>query len=149
MGAAPVIRALTQHECIALLARNVVGRLAFVLDGRVDVQPLHYLFEAGWIYGRTSEGRKLAALAEEPWVAFEVDEVHGAVDWASVVVRGTFHRLDADDASAGAAAHAVTLLRGVVPGTLADGDPAPFRTVLFRISVGDMTGRRATPGDPA
>lgn len=144
---APILRPLTQHECILLLQRNVVGRLAFVRDGRPDVQPLHYWFEAGWIYGRTSEGAKLAALAHEPWVAFEVDEVTDTFEWASVVVRGTFHRLDprTRDGDLGPAAHATSVLREIVPGTLADGDPVPARTVLFRISVGDMTGRRAEP----
>lgn len=150
-GAGPTFRALTQHECIALLARNVVGRLAFVRDGRPDVRPLHYRFEAGWIYGRTSEGSTLAALAAlagEPWVAFEVDEVAGTFEWTSVVVRGTFHRLapDARECDLGPAVHAATQLRTIVPATLDEGDPAPHRTVLFRISIGEMTGRRAEPG---
>lgn len=144
----PVFRALTQHECIALLARNVVGRLAFVRDGRPDVRPLHYRFEAGWIYGRTSEGSTLRALADAPWVAFEVDEVADAFDWESVVVRGTFHRLDpaTRDDDVGPAVHATSHLRAIVPETLDAADPAPHRTVLFRISIGEMTGRRAEPG---
>jgi len=148
VSAAPVFRALTQHACIALLARNVVGRLAFVRDGRPDVRPLHYRFEGGWIYGRTSAGSALAALAGEPWVAFEVDEVVDAFEWASVVVRGTFHRLDpvARDDDLARAAYAASQLRTIVPATLDEGDPAPHRTVLFRISIGEMTGRRATPG---
>lgn len=146
--AVPVFRALTQHECIALLARNVVGRLAFVRDGRPDVRPLHYRYEAGWIYGRTSAGSALGALAGKPWVAFEVDEVAGAFDWASVVVRGTFHPLDpaARDGDLGPAVHATSRMRTIVPATLDAGDPAPHRTVLFRISIGEMTGRRAEPG---
>jgi len=144
----PTFRALTQHECLALLARNVVGRLAFVRDGRPDVRPVHYRFEGGWIYGRMSEGSALAALAGEPWVAFQVDEVAGAFEWASVVVRGTFHRLDpgAREADLAPAVYATSHLRAVVPATLDEGDPAPHRTVLFRISAGEITGRRALPG---
>ena len=154
MSMPPVVRALTQHECIAVLSRNVVGRLAFVRDGRPDVRPLHYRFEAGWIYGRTSEGSTLAALAAlagEPWVAFEVDEVADAFDWTSVVVRGTFHRLDPDanEADVGPAVQATSRLRTIVPGTFAADDPAPHRTALFRISIGEMTGRRAEPGPAA
>jgi hypothetical protein len=38
------------------------------------------------------------------------------------------------------------LLRELVPGTLAEDDPAPHRTVLFRIAVQEMTGREAEPG---
>ena len=148
MSDAPAFRVLTQHECIALLARNVVGRLAFVRDGRPDVRPLHYRFQAGWIYGRMSEGSTLAALGGEPWVAFEVDEVTEAFEWASVVVRGTFHRLDPDtrEAELAPAVYATSQMRTVVPATLDEGDPAPHRTVLYRISIGEITGRRAVPG---
>ncbi|HEX5870360.1 MAG TPA: hypothetical protein VFY65_08095, partial [Longimicrobium sp.] len=41
----------------------------------------------------------------------------------------------------------VDLLRELIPETLTPGDPVPFRTVLFRIAVQEMTGREATPGD--
>ena len=73
---------MSQHECLALLARNQVGRLAFTFHDRVDIQPLHYVYEAGWIYGRTSQGTKLATLAHHQWVAFEVDEVEGLFEVA-------------------------------------------------------------------
>ena len=148
MTGGPTFHTMTQHECIALLARNVVARLAFVRDGRPDVRPLHYRFEAGWIYGRTSAGSALAALEDEPWVALAADEVAGPFDWASVVVRGTFHRLDPDarEDDLAPAVYATSQLRTVVPATLDAGDPAPHRTVLFRISIGEMTGRRAVPG---
>jgi nitroimidazol reductase NimA-like FMN-containing flavoprotein (pyridoxamine 5'-phosphate oxidase superfamily) len=141
------IRALTQHECIELLSRHHVGRLAFAFHDRVDIQPLHYLYEAGWIYGRTSEGAKLVTLAHNQWVAFEVDEVRDVFDWASVVVRGSFHRLDrgVDPHEQAAVAHATTLLRAIVPETLTPEDPVPFRTILFRIAIGEMTGRTAGP----
>ena len=32
-----------------------------------------------------------------------------------------------------------------VPETLTAEDPVPFRTVLFRVAVGEMTGRTARP----
>jgi len=142
----PSIRPLSQHECFALLARNHVGRLAFAFHDRVDIQPLNYVYEAGWIYGRTSEGAKLVTLAHHQWVAFEVDEVDGAFDWRSVVVQGSFHRLDPDSPvpDAAAEAHGVQLLKIVVPETFTPGDPAPFRTVVFRIALGETTGRAAT-----
>lgn len=147
-GQSPEIRALTQRECTALLGRHSVGRIAFTFHDRVDIQPLNYVYEAGWIYGRTSDGGKLATLAHHPWVAFEVDEVRGPFDWASVVVHGSFHPLDPDrwQADAAVEARTLSLLRQLVPETFTPDDPAPARNVLFRIAVGDMTGRLATPG---
>lgn len=146
---AAIIRALTRDESDAILQRNVVGRIAFTFKDRVDIQPIHYVYEAGWIYGRTSEGAKLATLAHRRWLAFEVDEVRGILDWASVVVQGTFYRIEADDSSTGGtvSSHAVELLRALVPETLSADDPVPFRTVLFRIAVDTVTGRLAMPLD--
>ena len=74
--------------------------------------------------------------------------VIGTFDWASVVVRGAFYRLDLDAAAPKErqeAARAAALLENVVPNTLSLGDPVPFRTVLFRIHVDEVTGRRAVP----
>ena len=145
---APTIRVLTHAECDALLARQHVGRLAFAFHDRVDIQPIHYAYEAGWIYGRTSEGAKLVTIAHNPWVAFEVDEFREPFHWDSVVVRGSFHRLDPDgtERERGAGARALHLLRSVVPEMLTSDDPTPSRTVFFRIAVGDVTGRSARPG---
>lgn len=145
---APTFRSLTRAECEALLARNHLGRLAFSFHDRVDVQPINYVYEAGWIFGRTSEGHKVAILEHNRWLAFEVDEVRAPFDWASVVVHGTFHRIDADAPAHehAAGARAIHLLRTLVPETFTADDPAAFRTILFRISVGEMTGRAASPG---
>jgi uncharacterized protein len=143
----PHIRSLSQHECIELLSRNQVGRLGFAFRDQIQIQPLHYVYEAGWIYGRTSEGAKLTALAHHQWIAFEVDEVRDRFDWASVLVHGSFHRLDRDTAilDTAARAHAIRLLRAVVPDTFTALDPVPHRTVVFRIAVGETTGRVAVP----
>ena len=86
----PVIRALKSDEAQALLARNSVGRIAFSHRDRVDIEPIHYVYAAPWIYGRTSQGAKLLTLAHNQWCAFETDEVHGMFDWESVVVKGPF-----------------------------------------------------------
>ena len=53
---APSFRDLSPDEAVAVLARNDFGRLAFTLRNRVDVQPLHYVYDDGWLYGRTREG---------------------------------------------------------------------------------------------
>ena len=139
---------LDRGECLALLNRHDVGRLAYTFHDRVDIQPVHYVMSAGYLYGRTSEGSKLETLAHNRWVAFEVDEVRGPFDWASAVVHGAFYRLDLQAAAPkdrDVAARAAALLDNVVPNTLALGDPVPFRRVLFRVSVDEVSGRRAIP----
>jgi uncharacterized protein len=146
--ATPRFETLTREECVALLARQHVGRLAFSFRDRVDIQPIHYVYDDGFLYGRTSEGAKLTTIAHNRWVAFEADEVLGVFEWRSVVVRGAFYVLDLDAASPDAsrsAQHAVALLDAVVPDTMRPGDPVGFRTVLFRIAVDEISGRAACP----
>lgn len=144
---APVIRDLAPDECVAVLARGHVGRLAFAFRGHVDIQPVHYVYDDGFVYGRTSQGAKLVLLSHNPWVAFEVDEMRALFDWESVVVRGSFHLLDPEGNAREHLTyeHALSLLRALVPRTLRDGDPTPWRDVVFRIAVDEITGRRARP----
>ena len=74
-------------RCLALLARNHVGRLAYAHHSHVQIEPLNYVYADGWLYGRTSPGAKLDATGESWWpVAFEVDEIDSLFSWRSVVV---------------------------------------------------------------
>lgn len=144
----PSIRELERDACIELLARNHVGRMAFSFHDRIDIQPLHYVYDDGWLYGRTSAGSKLETLEHHQWVAFEVDEIRDLFDWMSVVVYGAFRPIDpfGTDREQAAAERAVTLLRRLVPGTLSASDPMPHRAILFRVSVDDVAGRAAYSG---
>ncbi|HEX8830711.1 MAG TPA: pyridoxamine 5'-phosphate oxidase family protein [Longimicrobium sp.] len=146
---APAIRALDRRECEEILARNHVGRLAYTHEGRVDIEPLHYVFHDGWIYGRTSHGAKMDAVGYT-WspVAFEVDEIEEIFRWRSVVVHGGFYTIPEQGAEweQDEWRRGVELLRDLIPETLTGADPVSFRTVLFRIAVQDVTGREATPG---
>ncbi len=95
----PEIRSLEAGESREFLARHRVGRIAYSFHDRVDIEPISYVYEDGWIYVRTSMGTKLSRLAHQPWCAFEVDEVHGIFDWTSVVVHGSLHLLDPETGS--------------------------------------------------
>lgn len=87
----PVFSHLSDAEARALLARNHVGRLAYVVNDHVDIEPVHYVASESWIYVRSARGTKLDAFEHRPYVAFEVDEVDGTFDWRSVVARGTIY----------------------------------------------------------
>ena len=133
-----------------MLARNHVGRIAFAFHDRVDIAPMHYVFANGWIYGRTSQGAKLASIAHHRWVAFEVDECEGIFDWRSVVVKGTFYLIEADTADRRDPAYTqgVELLRTLIPETFTAADPVPFRQSVFRIHLDEVTGREAKGARP-
>lgn len=78
---------LPEDACLALLGSRDVGRIAFELDGRVEVFPVNYGLEGRVVVFRTNAGTKLAA-AKARAVVFEVDawEENG-IAW-SVVLRG-------------------------------------------------------------
>jgi hypothetical protein len=152
---APVFRELDRAEIETILSRNHVGRLGYARRNRIDIEPVHYVFADGWIYGRTSHGAKYDALAQtaHQWwpVVFEVDEVEDMFRWRSVLVHGGFYVIPQDGTPPEREAWttALELLRTLVPGTLREGDPVPFRSVLFRIAVQEVSGREAAPGGSA
>jgi nitroimidazol reductase NimA-like FMN-containing flavoprotein (pyridoxamine 5'-phosphate oxidase superfamily) len=90
------VRILTDDACWELLRSETLGRLAVVAEDGVDVFPVNYLVDRGTILFRSAPGSKLADIAHDPVVALEVDGCDDRHRW-SVVVRGTAHRLDADD----------------------------------------------------
>lgn len=147
----PDFRTLDPSEIATILSRNHVGRIGYVRDDRMEIQPVHYVYSDGWIYGRTSYGAKYKALGETAYqwwpVLFEVDEVEGLFSWRSIVIHGGFYVLTDDRTPAEQEiwAKALDLLRSLVPATLRNHDPVPFRTILFRIAVQEATGREAVP----
>jgi nitroimidazol reductase NimA-like FMN-containing flavoprotein (pyridoxamine 5'-phosphate oxidase superfamily) len=144
----PIIRDLSRDECETILAGHNVGRLAFGIPSRVDIEPINYVYADGWIYCRTSRGTKVALIEHHPWVAFEVDEVASLFDWRSVVVRGSVYFLDSDSPPVDqhSFAHGIDLLRELVPGTGTADDPVPFRLLVMRIHLDEVTGRASMPG---
>ena len=148
MRASPEIHELTALECERFLARNHVCRVAYSFHDRVDIEPVHYVYDDGWIYGRTEPGAKLVTLAHHRWVAVEVDEIDGLFEWRSVVAHGAFYLLDPNGnaESRELHAHARALLRQLVPDAFGEDDPVPFRRIVFRISVDDMRGRSSHAG---
>lgn len=144
----PHFRDLGREEIDTILRRNVVARIAYTFHDRVDIEPVHYVYDGAWLYGRTSFGHKLATLAHHSWLAVEVDETRDVFDWHSVVVHGRMYVLDPEGAPEERAAyeHALHLLRDLIPQTLDSNDPVPFRNVVFRISVDEVRGREAMDG---
>lgn len=143
-AAMPVYTTMNDAECRALLARHRVGRIAYSFHDRVDIEPIHFVFDGEWLFGRTSMGTKLSMLAHHPWCAFEVDEVHNVFDWTSVVVKGSFSLLDPESGSPGQYERALGLLSSLVPNTFTPDDPAPHRTVLFGIFAHEVSGRASS-----
>ena len=149
--ASPVFHSLDRHECDALLAAHHVGRIAYTFRDRVDIEPIHYVFADGRIFGRTQLGTKVNVLAHHPWVAFEVDEVLDTFHWRSVVVHGrvTFPDPDGSTTDRDEYQRGVEVFRTLIPAAFSKGDPTPDRDLVFVLHPHEVTGRAATPSsDP-
>jgi uncharacterized protein len=144
----PTFSVLTTAECQALLASQNVGRLAFTFRDRVDIEPVHYVYEQGYIWGRTQHGTKVQILAHHPWVAFEVDKVDALFTWQSVVVHGRVEFPDPDGSVQDQERYAlgVQAFQSLVPDAFGPHDPTPDRDLVFMLPVDDMQGRSARPG---
>lgn len=143
----PSFRALGRDEIDALLARNQVGRMAFVRSSQIDVEPVHYVYANGWLYGRTPPGRHLEVTGADWWpVAFEVDEVEDLFNWRSVVVHGGFYTLDPNGPAwqRAEAAKATQMIREKIPFDTSAEQADDHEGVLFRIGVQEVSGRAAT-----
>lgn len=147
MSTSPTFSVLTTAECHELLASQYVGRMAFTFRDRVDIEPVHYVYRDGRIWGRTQHGTKVNVLAHHPWVAFEVDEVQALFSWRSVVVRGRVEFPDPEGAAHERAEFAVGVeaFRTLVPDAFTERDPTPDRDLIFMLPATDLTGRAATP----
>jgi len=139
--APPQIRELDQADISAVLARNLIGRLAWMRGNRIDILPIRYFYRGSSIYGRTSPGGKLTEMDPAGTsVAFEVDEIQSMKSWRSVLVHGTLLISSADqereDWLTGLGA-----IRRLDPTALREDDLWPERTQIFRIIIQDATGR--------
>ncbi len=128
-----------------VLARNHVGRVAFVSHGRPELLPVHYVYADETIFGRTSFGAKGCDWIRGCEVVFEVDEPRDLLEWRSVIARGTIQILQPDGTGAQQAAYvnAIAALRTISPDTLTERDPTPNRRLLFSIRPTEVTGREA------
>jgi nitroimidazol reductase NimA-like FMN-containing flavoprotein (pyridoxamine 5'-phosphate oxidase superfamily) len=142
----PQFRELSRDESAEVLTRNHVGRIAFSFHDSVDIRPIHYAYDGEWIFGRTSVSDKLVTLQHNQWVAFEVDEIEGPLDWVSVIARGSLYRTFPDGSEVEVSLHerAVSKLRKLNHRVFTKKDPTPFRTEVFGIHIDSLSGRSSS-----
>ena len=123
---------IPEGECLEILERHSLGRVAVVVDGQPQIFPVNYAMSGRIVAFRTGPGTKLSH-APGTKVCFEIDEYDssGGTGW-SVMVQGV--AVDATDSfdDVSWAANAAT------PWPLAPG-AKPYRV---GIEPSQITGRR-------
>ncbi len=128
------IEELTTEECMTMLGRESVGRLAFVDEEGPVAVPVNFALAGELVLFRLEHDSHLRAAVDGP-VAFEADHTDPDTGsgW-SVLVRGTAAEVDLD--------HVPELLR------LMSGPPRPWaegiHNVWVSITPRKVTGRRLT-----
>lgn len=79
---------LTTDQCWELLRTTPVGRIATSLAGEPEIFPVNHTVHDGRLVFRTAPGTKLAEVAANHHVAFEIDGWDGQTGW-SVTVAGS------------------------------------------------------------
>jgi hypothetical protein len=125
---------LGERECLRLLERSRVGRVAIVRDGLATVVPVTYAVVGDEIAFFTGEGMKLDAARNAEQVSFEVDHIdlEQQAGW-SVLVVGVA-------TLAGPAIRNRAEALGLYPWAAGD------RPHLVRIRPGVISGRRVLTG---
>ena len=131
-----MIGVLSTDEIDQLLKRQSVGRLACTANDRPYVVPITYAYDGSSVYAYSGPGRKIEMMREQPLVCFEVDEVDGPSEWRSVVAEGTYEELTSERSRREALA-----LLGITNGAVARALNQANRGVVFRIRLGDRSGR--------
>jgi hypothetical protein len=127
------LQPLTRGECLELLSRCSLGRVAFTERALPAIRPVNYALVGHQLVLRTQAdglGRRLDGQV----VAFEVDEIDGEHDtgW-SVVVTGTARLLHSPGE---------LMRQGTAPPVTLAGDGHDARVCIV---PGEITGRRIRP----
>jgi uncharacterized protein len=76
---------LTTEQCEQILASEVVGRIGCYADHEVNIVPVTYVFDKGFVYAHSKEGHKINMMRKNPKVCFQVDRIENMASWRSVI----------------------------------------------------------------
>ena len=153
------IQELSRDECLQVLQRNRLVRVACARDNQPYVLPMHVTVYQPFgddpcFYGFTTIGQKVDWMRSNPLVCVEVDEIVASNEWISVVVFGRYEELSGapgQEQERNLAHHllqtsAVWWEPGSTVRTTPDhtGEKPAFEPVFYKIKIGKFTGKRAT-----
>jgi nitroimidazol reductase NimA-like FMN-containing flavoprotein (pyridoxamine 5'-phosphate oxidase superfamily) len=143
--------AISKEECVELLQRVSIGRLACSLNDQPYVVPVAFSYEDNCIYIFSTVGKKIKWMRQNPKVSLQVDEIGSRSNWYSVIVTGIYVELQEPQYTA-QREHAMEQLaqysnwwRTPLAERREQTSDLSVEPVFFRIDIGSMSGLRALP----
>lgn len=93
-----VIPKLDSKAIIEVLQRGYIGHLGCSINDEIYVVPISYVFDEGYIYSHSRQGKKIEIMREHPNICIQVEEIKNYFDWRSIICWGRFEELDGDEA---------------------------------------------------
>lgn len=88
-----MIGQLTKDEIKNLLETSAFGHLGYADGKEPSVLPINFAYKGGSIFVHTYEGKKLQTIRDNPSVCLQVEKIHTATSWKSVLVHGKAREL--------------------------------------------------------
>lgn len=144
------IQELTADECVDVLSRNELGRLACARFDQPYVVPVFFAHDAerSSLYALSMLGQKVQWMRENPKVCLEVEDIKDKIHWTTILVFGRYQELDRTPAHKDARARAeqAFLLRhqSWLPAAAHVPSHQHEHMVVYSILIDRLTGRRAS-----
>lgn len=87
------LRVLEPEEIAELLRRGSHAHLGCHSRGETYVCPITYVYEDGYIFSHSLQGKKIEMMRKDPNVCLQVEEVNSLFNWKSAIVWGRFEEL--------------------------------------------------------
>ena len=144
-----LIHELTDDQCTEVLRRSTFGRLACSRHDQPYLVPIHFAFDdaAHSLYGFSSLGQKIHWMRDNPKVCVEIEDVESKDRWTTVLVFGRYEEIgdSADEAETRQRIWELFQQRTEwwLPAVAKVGAREPHASIVYRIRIDRMTGRRA------
>jgi len=144
------IHELTREECRDSITGRNLARLACASDNQPYIVPIfcYYDREGDCLYSVAAHGQKVEWMRANPRVCVEFSDISDQFNWRTIVAFGRYEELteSAADDHLRRRAHELVEQRPEwwLPGMQKPQPGAAARTIVYRIRIDKLTGRRAT-----
>jgi len=146
-----IIYELTRAECLELLHRVTVGRLACARNSQPYIVPVSFYFNDDdmSLYSFSTIGQKIRWMRDNPNVCVELDEIVDRLQWTTVIINGVYEEIRKAPDAARVQERALKLFENQphwwLPGTATlPNEPAHDSPVVYRIRIVAISGRRTS-----